>query len=393
MTAPSSIQTTQTTRRRVLVGGVALAGSSVLRVQARSPAHVAVIGAGMAGLYAALALQDAGFRVSVLEAQPRLGGRNWSVRAGDHISDTLGDTQRCTFSPGQYLNAGPWRILDSHRRVLRLVKRLGLTLEPVHAGAWQPAGGMDALPHALAAQLHAPVLTGYVIERIDRIRSASTAPGVRLIARRSDEFGHLNPGQPDELTADYALVALPLNQLPRITMALPAPLQRELTTLPTADALKIGLEISPGSATSDEAAPHLASDLPHTMLRILPPYGNSPHPHRIITVYANGQGIAQHLPGPRAAQISAAHTLAVAAGFATDRDSALAIHWSRIPFIGAAATHSPSSSNLKRWRAGLPPLFFASDALSALNGWQEGALESAEHAVAQLSLHWQHTHS
>lgn len=40
--------------------------------------HVVVVGAGMAGLVAARLLHDSGFRVTVLEARPRLGGRTWT---------------------------------------------------------------------------------------------------------------------------------------------------------------------------------------------------------------------------------------------------------------------------------------------------------------------------
>ncbi|HTE37007.1 MAG TPA: NAD(P)/FAD-dependent oxidoreductase, partial [Reyranella sp.] len=40
--------------------------------------HVVVVGAGMAGLVAARLLHDSGFKVTVLEARPRLGGRTWT---------------------------------------------------------------------------------------------------------------------------------------------------------------------------------------------------------------------------------------------------------------------------------------------------------------------------
>jgi monoamine oxidase len=45
---------------------------------AGKPEHVIVVGAGMAGLVTARLLHDSGFRVTVLEARPRLGGRTWT---------------------------------------------------------------------------------------------------------------------------------------------------------------------------------------------------------------------------------------------------------------------------------------------------------------------------
>jgi squalene-associated FAD-dependent desaturase len=48
-----------------------------------SGSHVVVVGGGLAGLTAALDCAEAGVRVTLLEARPRLGGATWSTRRGD----------------------------------------------------------------------------------------------------------------------------------------------------------------------------------------------------------------------------------------------------------------------------------------------------------------------
>ncbi len=53
-----------------------------------APKHIAVIGAGPGGLTAAMILAHRGFRVSVFEAQPRVGGRNAEIRLGPYLFDT-----------------------------------------------------------------------------------------------------------------------------------------------------------------------------------------------------------------------------------------------------------------------------------------------------------------
>ena len=58
-------------------------------------ASVLVLGAGMAGLVAAYELRNAGYRVQVLEYNPRAGGRNWSLRGGDRYTELGGETQEC----------------------------------------------------------------------------------------------------------------------------------------------------------------------------------------------------------------------------------------------------------------------------------------------------------
>jgi monoamine oxidase len=93
-------------------------------------ASVLVLGAGLAGMTAALELRNAGYKVEVLEFNSRPGGRNWTLRGGDSFTELGGATQTCEFEQGLYLNPGPWRIPYHHRAVLDYCKRLGVALEP-----------------------------------------------------------------------------------------------------------------------------------------------------------------------------------------------------------------------------------------------------------------------
>ena len=89
-----------------------------------------ILGAGLAGMTAALELRKAGYKVQVLEFNSRPGGRNWTLRGGDTFTELGGATQTCEFEQGHYINPGPWRIPYHHHAVLDYCKRLGVALEP-----------------------------------------------------------------------------------------------------------------------------------------------------------------------------------------------------------------------------------------------------------------------
>src|SRR5512134_3733263 len=81
---------------------------------------VTVIGAGLAGLSAAYELHRAGWKVTVLEARPRVGGRVYSLRS---------------FSNGLVAEGGGEFIEETHTRMLTFAKKFHLQLGRV--GSWQ----------------------------------------------------------------------------------------------------------------------------------------------------------------------------------------------------------------------------------------------------------------
>ena len=78
---------------------------------------VIVIGAGQAGLTAALQLQLAGHRVTVLEARMRAGGRVHTLRG--------------KFADGLHAEAGAYFIPTYHEYVMKYINRYNLQLDPV----------------------------------------------------------------------------------------------------------------------------------------------------------------------------------------------------------------------------------------------------------------------
>ena len=97
---------------------------------ARPGASVLVLGAGLAGMLAAIELRKAGYKVEILEYNNRPGGRNWSLYGGDTYTELGGAVQQVGFAKGNYLNPGAWRIPYHHRTILHYCKAFGVALEP-----------------------------------------------------------------------------------------------------------------------------------------------------------------------------------------------------------------------------------------------------------------------
>ncbi|MBC8120899.1 MAG: flavin monoamine oxidase family protein [Gemmatimonadaceae bacterium] len=108
------------------------AAARTTKFQLRKPerrARVVILGAGLAGMTAAYELgKVGGYDCVILEARARSGGRCWTVRGGDVLTETDGQTQTAKLARGQYFNPGPARI-PQHHVTLDYCRELGVPLE------------------------------------------------------------------------------------------------------------------------------------------------------------------------------------------------------------------------------------------------------------------------
>ncbi|MFF2508621.1 flavin monoamine oxidase family protein [Streptomyces sp. NPDC058067] len=127
----------RTPDRRTVLKGAAAAGLAVTAGLRTAPVaaaagapRIAVVGAGIAGLTAALTLQDAGLACTLYEANPdRVGGRMY--------------TQRDHWAYGQTSEIGGELIDTGHKKILELCRRFGLAVEDFAGGG--PSGAEDIL--------------------------------------------------------------------------------------------------------------------------------------------------------------------------------------------------------------------------------------------------------
>src|SRR5262245_33517878 len=106
------------------------AGPPRLAQQIGRGQRVLILGAGIAGLVCAYELSKAGYRVTVLEARTRPGGRVFTVRRGSQIEEQA-TTQRVRWDddPELYFDAGAARLPQLHQGIIGYARELGVPLE------------------------------------------------------------------------------------------------------------------------------------------------------------------------------------------------------------------------------------------------------------------------
>ncbi|KAM6959229.1 L-amino-acid oxidase, partial [Aplochiton taeniatus] len=124
----------------------------------KTPRHVAIIGGGMSGLTAAKFLEDAGHKVTIIEASNRIGGRVETFR---------------NRREGWYAELGAMRIPSFHKILLSFAAQLGVTLNPFLEEDINTYYLVNGLLKKTYAVKNNPGILNYTLSQRERGKSAA----------------------------------------------------------------------------------------------------------------------------------------------------------------------------------------------------------------------------
>ncbi len=246
---------------------------------------------------------------------------------------------------------------------------------------FQPVGGMDRLPVAIAKALHNPVRLGAEVREIRRDNA-----GVRIVYRDA------HSGAVAALNADRAIITTPLPILARTPNDFSLPVRQAIARIHYSDSIKIGFE-SPPFWEAEQIYGGSSFVGGDTGL-IWYPSGQFQQKRQILLAAYASRDQARHLAThSRAEQIAIARQAVerLHPGHGQDLTNPVLVHWGRIVFSEGPWVEWTDPGNDPKdaqiINAGDGPFVFAGSHLSAYSGhWQEGAILSARRAVGLLAL-------
>lgn len=243
---------------------------------------------------------------------------------------------------------------------------------------FQPIGGMDRIPYALADRIRGDILYGCEVQSI---RSAGDA--VEVVYSRDGSTG-------TEVRADYAVCTIPPPILTRITNDFSDEVNRDLGGVSMMTTAKLGLEYRRRFWEEDE---QIFGGITNTNLdigTIWYPSSGYLTDRGILIGYYNYMGDAAAYdalgPSERAARAIEQGRKIHGDAYQNEFASSFSAQWSRIKYSeGGWAFSFESTTDLPRSLSEPQGrVYFAGDHVSRVASWQHGAFESARQAVNKL---------
>ncbi len=239
----------------------------------------------------------------------------------------------------------------------------------------QPVGGMDAIVRAFGQRVSHLILHECVVEQIRR-----QGDGVRIVYRGRD-------GAERAALADYAICTIPAPVLKDIPNDFSPETQAALASFEFVEAVKIAFQARRRFWEDDSAIYGGISWTDNDITQLWYPCNGYHRPKGVLM----GAYIWSREPGLRYTALSAKERLAAALaegeslhpGFASEMEYGVSRAWHNVPFQkGGWPRNNPDAAAVLR--AGDGPFQFAGDQVTALSGWQEGALLASHTAAAAI---------
>jgi monoamine oxidase len=248
------------------------------------------------------------------------------------------------------------------------------------ATMFQPVGGMDRIPIAFAQKLGSLVRLNSVVTAIKR-----RDEGVAVVCRD----GHT--GKSRRYEADYCLVTIPLKVLAKIDNDFSPSYRGAIAGVEYGNAIKLAWE-SPRFWESEQ---HIYGGISWvsgpTNLVWYPSDRFFSKTGILLGAYAtrNDVGVLAAKSLQEQFEMSRAMIEALHPGHGKDLKNPMGIAWSKVPYSLGIAARYPTDHDDAYNLLGQPdgPFYFAGEHLSHVGAWQEGAILSAQRAIAAIDVH------
>lgn len=241
-----------------------------------------------------------------------------------------------------------------------------------------PVGGMDRIPHALAAALRKPVVTGAEVREIRR-----SGDGVTIAWRDA-------AGAAQTVRADRAIITLPLPILASIDGDFSAPVKRAIASARYQDTVKVAFQSRP-FWEDQQIYGGLSFVGGETSVIWYPSDRFQQKQEVLLAAYMSQDAAASFARRPIAQQIELARAAVerVHPGHGAELHSPVVVNWRKQAYnLGPWLDWEADGNSLDTFRLlNQPdgPFLFAGSHLSQYSGhWQEGAVLSARRAVDTL---------